>query len=102
VCNSLMCGNSTFRCSIVSLSIGTLSICVAHHLTSNHCILEYITMNLCEILILNSFLTVDCKSGGKLNTTGDQEGSGNDEEGYQKSSFCHKDGGGGSENKFQL
>ncbi len=40
VCNSLMCGNSTFRCSIASLSIGTLSICVAHHLTSNHCISE--------------------------------------------------------------
>jgi len=63
---------------------------------------RYITMNLYEILILNSFLTVDCKSGGKLNTTGDQEGSGNDEEGYQKTSFYHKDGGGGSENKFQL
>jgi len=40
VCNSLMCGNSTFRCSIASLSIGTPSICVAHHLTSNHCISE--------------------------------------------------------------
>jgi hypothetical protein len=40
VCNSLMSGNSTFRCSIASLSIGTPSICVAHHLTSNHCISE--------------------------------------------------------------